>query len=145
MTNRIPERYRFNKEIAGKLAIFCSDERFIKVNLDFMKDSLSIGSCDLMVVPGGPAFIANDENEFMKRLGVLMEVHEIDEVILIAHSDCGYYNKYFSDISEEKKIERQIDDLKEAVIRLNKSYPGKSIQGFYGRIHEPDSIEYIHI
>jgi hypothetical protein len=38
---------------SGRLVIFCSDERFVTANLEFLKNHLKIERINLMVLPGG--------------------------------------------------------------------------------------------
>jgi len=59
-------------EFSGNLAVFCSDERFVAATLEFLRRELNMERCDLMVVAGGPAFIAQDEPNLMERLKLLI-------------------------------------------------------------------------
>jgi carbonic anhydrase len=83
--------FKINNNFSGNLAVFCSDERFIESNLAFLRNSLKIKQSDLFSIPGGVAFIAKNESNLLDRLGILVEAHSITQIILISHSDCGYY------------------------------------------------------
>lgn len=124
-------RLKFKNTFGGNLAIFCSDERFVEASLAFCKNSWKINRCDLMVLPGGPAFIANNESNLMKRLKLLIKAHKIRRVTLIAHTDCGYYKKYFGKTSQETIMKQQIADIQKAIQKLNGMAVNISVCGFY--------------
>ncbi|MCS7193205.1 MAG: hypothetical protein NZ937_09535 [Armatimonadetes bacterium] len=98
-------------EFSGNLAIFCSDERFAAATLEFLRRHLEIDRCDLMVVAGGPAFIPQNETALIERLELLLKAHEIKQVIIIAHDDCGYYKHHHKRLSPQMLKEKQRDDL----------------------------------
>ena len=50
-------------KFSGTLAVFCSDERFVKKTLEFAYKSFGIRNCDLMSVPGGPVFSKVQDKE----------------------------------------------------------------------------------
>ena len=62
-----------------------------------------------MVLPGGPVFIVNDESNLLERLGILIKAHKIKQIILISHSDCGYYKISFGNYSEEEILKKLKD------------------------------------
>lgn len=141
----MPEEYEYTDSFSSRLAVFCSDERFVKNTIKFLKDSLGIVDCDLMIIPGGPEFIARGKEELLGRLQVLMEAHKISQIILISHGDCGYYNKCYPESQDGYISDRQVEDLKEAKRRLDILYPDSSSKGFYGRIKNPGIIEFVEI
>ena len=142
---KISDSFEFNDRFSGKLAIFCSDERFIEASLAFLKNSLSIQTGDLMVLPGGPAFIINDEPDLMERLRILIESHKIKQVVLISHSDCSYYKKKLKDLSEEDILEKQMDDNQKAINKLKKLFKNISVHVFHAEINNSKTIDYIQI
>ncbi|MFC2159447.1 carbonic anhydrase [Actinomycetota bacterium] len=142
---KIPESYEFNGHFSGRLAIFCSDERFIEANLAFLKNSLKIQTGDLMVLPGGPVFIINDEPDLMERLRILIEAHKIKQVVLISHSDCSYYKKKLKDLSEKDILEKQMDDIQKAINKLEKLFKDISVHVFHTEIKNSKTINYIQI
>jgi len=139
------KNYDYNENFSGRLAIICSDERFVKPTLKFLDDELNIGSCDFIVIPGGPEFIANGEAGLMDRMDLLIKAHGINEIVLVSHEDCGYYNKCYSFSAKDNIDERLLDDLKTAVIKLNASYPEIKISGFHCVINSPGTVKYVKI
>jgi hypothetical protein len=130
---------------SGNLAIFCSDERFIESTLSFLRNSLEIKKSALMTVPGGPAFIANNESNLLDRLGILVETHNISQMILVAHFDCGYYKVITGNSSKEKILKKQLDDIQESVHKLKKLFRDIVIKAFYARVYNSKIIKYIQI
>ena len=110
-----PERFRsgvtWKDEFSGKLAIFCSDERFAAATLEFLRRHLDFERCDLVVVAGGPAFIPQNETPLTERLDLLLKAHKVTQVAIIAHDDCGYYKHRHKGLSPQMLREKQRDDL----------------------------------
>ena len=142
---KISDSFEFSGHFSGRLVIFCSDESFIKANMAFLKNSLEIQGSDLMVLPGGPVFIINDEPDLMERLKILVDAHKIKKIILISHSDCSYYKKNFDDFSEEDILEKQMDDNQKAINKLGKLFKDISVQAFHAGINNSKTIDYIQI
>jgi hypothetical protein len=134
--------YKYDKKFSGRLAVICSDERFIKPTLGFLEDELNFDSCDLMVLPGGPEFIANGEIGPLERLDLLVKAHGIKDIILISHEDCGYYNKCYNGSVKDSIDKKLIDDLKSAVIELENLYPEIKVSGFHCMISDRGTVKY---
>jgi len=113
-------------EFSGNLAVFCSDERFVAAKLEFLRRAMDMERCDLMVVAGGPAFIAQDEPNLMERLNLLAKAHHLRRITCITHADCGYYKHRY----KEEALQRQKDDLSVAVRRLREQLDGVEVRGF---------------
>lgn len=105
-------------EFTGNLAVFCSDERFVAPTFEFLQRRLDMERCDLVVIAGGPAFIVQEEVALNERLELLLKMHEIKRVALVSHEDCGYYKHRYQKLAHDKLKEKQLDDLKNAVIML---------------------------
>lgn len=139
------KNYDYDENFSGRLASICSDERFVKPTLKFLDDELNIGSCDFIVIPGGPEFIANGEAGLMDRMDLLIKAHGIKEIILISHEDCGYYNKCYNGSKKDIIDKKLLDDLKTAVKKLKESYPKIEVSGFHCKINSPGSVKYIKV
>ncbi|MCD4669825.1 MAG: hypothetical protein K8S14_05215 [Actinomycetia bacterium] len=142
---KISNSFEFNDHFTGRLAVFCSDERFVEANLTFLKDSLEIRRSDLMVLPGGPIFIINDEPDLLERLNILIKAHKIKQIILISHSDCSYYKINFNDLSKEEIFEKQMDDNKEAINKLERLFKDISVSAYHAQINDSKVINYTQI
>jgi hypothetical protein len=107
----ITATFDFKDEVTGNAAVFCSDERFVEASLSFLKDTLGIKSCDLIVTAGGPAFINAGTVSLMDNLKLLHEEHKLKRLVLISHEDCKYYSNKFKNLDVDKVIEQQVKDL----------------------------------
>ncbi len=124
---------------SGNLAVFCSDERFAAATLEFLRRALNMERCDLMVIAGGPAFIAQNEPNLMERLRLLVNAHRVRRIALITHADCGYYKNRHRAVAEAV-WQKQLDDLQEAVQRLQHLLAGKEVRGFTAQLDKTDIV-----
>jgi carbonic anhydrase len=128
-----------------KLAIFCSDERFVRANFEFLNNYLKIKRSDLIVLPGGPEFIVNDRSNLLDHLKILVSAHQIKEVVLISHSDCGYYNISLDNSSKEEILKKQLNDVQKAIYKLKKLFINMKVRGFHASLGDSRIIEYTQI
>ena len=130
---------------SGRLVIFCSDERFVKANLEFLKNHLKIERINLMVLPGGPEFIVDIGPDLLERLKILVNARQTKQIILITHSDCGYYNIKFNDSSKDEILKIQLNDIHKAIQKLQEIFNGISVYGFHSYMGDPGIIKYTQI
>ena len=123
-------------KFSGKLAIYCSDERFVKATSVYLNKSLGVKRCDLLVVPGGAVFIVNKEKSLVDRLRLLVEAHKISSIILFAHVDCGYYKDRYKNSSSNVLMKKQVEDIKKCQLQLNKMFPQVVVKSFYVGVKE---------
>lgn len=116
---------KFNDTFSGNLAIFCSDERFVKATFEFLEEDLQVKTCDLLVIAGGPIFITQGEQNLIERLELLLNSHNIKTVLLISHENCGYYKHLYPNLSPLELKNLQFEDLKKALKFLKE----KNIEG----------------
>jgi hypothetical protein len=142
---KIVTSFGFDREYASTLAIYCSDGRFAEACDWFIEHHLGIPKFDQMAVPGGPAWLSLDidrvwEHEIARRhVGYLIRAHRIEQVILIAHENCGFYRE--RRVPEEKMKERQVADLQSAVQYLLRTFPNLKVQSYYVR-GLPDGVDF---
>ncbi len=120
------KKRKFVNVFSGNLAIFCSDERFVEATIDFLKEDLEIKTCDLVVVAGGPVFIAQKESSLIERLELLINFHQIKKIILISHENCGYYKHFYPELSSQNLEKFQVEDLRKSLNFLKE----KGIEGY---------------
>ncbi len=123
-------------EFSGNLAVFCSDERFALATLEFLRRALDIERCDLMVVAGGPAFIAQNEPNLMERLNLLVNAHHIRRIVLVTHADCGYYKSRYG----AEAAERQRRDALNALKQLRHQWGNMEVQCFWAAVSMGDIV-----
>jgi len=118
----------FRDDFSGNLAVFCSDERFAGGTLEFLRRGLNLERCDLLVLPGGPAFLAEKNPAFVARLKFLVQHHHIKRIVLVTHADCGHYKDRERDIEPEALKARQCDEARAAAEMLEKAFPGVTVE-----------------
>ena len=120
------------------LCLYCSDGRFVQQTDEFVEKCLGEHAHDRLVVPGGPASLAGDmsvwrEADFVgENLRFLQRAHDLKRVVLIAHDDCGFYQKKLG-VSADGLERRQLDDLRKAGANIRGLAPSVEIVAFLAR------------
>jgi hypothetical protein len=82
---------RWSEERPRVLVVACSDGRLQEASDDFLQNHLGILDYDRLYAPGGPGALASGGFEFMRsdafrrECVFLVEVHGVEEVILLFH------------------------------------------------------------
>ena len=122
------------------LVVFCSDARFGAQSEEFVAQILGHSRFDRLVAPGGPACMLGasgalyDEGRIVQRLNwFLIENHDIDRVLLIAHEGCAYYTiKLGVEIGGLRW--RQEDDLRRVADQIRDVKPGLRVEAFFAAL-----------
>jgi hypothetical protein len=115
---------KFEHERIGAVAIYCSDGRYNEQFDEFLHVHRKLPRYDRLVIPGGPAALAGhfsayrDEEQLSEQLKFLIDAHELDTVVLIAHQGCGYYRKRLM-VSDARLHAQQLEDLPKAAARIH--------------------------
>jgi hypothetical protein len=125
----------FDGQHVRSFAISCSDGRFGECYDDFLHEALGLPHYDRLAVPGGPAHLTQPASGIEDHARFLIEAHDIQHIVLIAHEDCGYYKHHFTGHPDEIR-DRQIEDLKLAARRLREGNVGLHIEAYYAAIEE---------
>jgi hypothetical protein len=127
------------------LAVFCSDARFGAQSEEFVTSLLGHSRFDRLVAPGGPACMLDwtadldDEIETVQRLKwFLIENHDIDRVLLIAHEGCAYYTIKLG-VGLGGLRWRQEDDLRRVSDQIRDVKPGLRVEAFFAGL-EGDQV-----
>ncbi|MDD3887809.1 MAG: hypothetical protein PHN19_03465 [Patescibacteria group bacterium] len=133
--------YKFiNEHHAEAAAIFCIDFRFKDATIKFISQELKMKKVDLIALAGASKTIANPKDLAHKKtvfdqLEVSTKLHNIKEIILIDHLDCGAYGglKAF-DNNPEKEKKEHFKNLNKAKAILEKKYKGVKVKLFFANI-----------
>lgn len=112
----------FDESRIQAAAVYCSDGRWGGQMDEFLQGELALPRYDRLLVPGGAAVLAGGalwrEAELLERnLSFLIEVHELERIILIAHQDCAFYTGRLGVSPAELEV-RQKKDLALAAGRV---------------------------
>jgi hypothetical protein len=123
-----PERIR-------AMALYCSDGRWGLAFDEFCHKHLQIPRYDRWAVPGGPAWLApnDDDPDFSHaarlQLDFLVEVHQLEQIVLITHYGCAYYARRMQQ-SPNDCIPVQIQEVRAAADTLRHWYPNMHVESY---------------
>jgi hypothetical protein len=104
-------------------AVYCSDGRLGEQVDDLMHQGLDLPRYDRLAVPGGAACLAGhfstyrEEEGVVEQLRFLLTVHEVRNLVLIAHEGCAFYTERLR-VSPLQIQTQQHDDLVKAIKRV---------------------------
>jgi hypothetical protein len=87
----------FTTERIGAVAIYCSDGRFGEQFDEFLHQRLGLPRYDRLAIPGGAAALGGhisahrEQEALVEQLRFLIDSHDLQRVVLIAHRNCGFY------------------------------------------------------
>jgi hypothetical protein len=128
----------FDSNRIGAAAVYCSDGRFGEQVDDLLLNTLKLPRYDRLVVPGGAACLAGhfatyrEEEGVAEQLRFLLTVHEVRQVILIAHQDCAYYTQWLH-VPALQLEARQREDLGKAVRHVKRFGSDLEVQAYFAR------------
>jgi carbonic anhydrase len=122
------------------------DFRLYKETKKWIAESdLFEGKFDVISIAGaGKELVDGSEevkNNLMKHIGISVDIHQAEKIILFHHSDCGAYalDYKFSSIKEEK--EKQIEDMKKAKEIILEKYPEVEVVFVWGELKDENGEE----
>lgn len=117
--------FRLNKEIERwiKKSILFDDKKFDVIAL--AGSSKDLVSKSMLV----------SEN-FMKHIGISIELHKAEKVIIFHHSDCGAYAREYKFSSPKEEKEKQMEDMLEAKKIILEKYPNVEIFLVWGQLKD---------
>ena len=132
--------------ICKNLLIRCMDFRLNKETKKWIQESkLFEGGFDIISLAGASKDIVdgNEEvkNNFLKHVGVSVDLHQVEKIIIFHHSDCGAYalDYKFDSLEEEKK--KQLEDMKKAKEIILEKYSGVKVVFVWGEMKDEKGEE----
>jgi hypothetical protein len=125
---------RWHSERIRALALYCSDGRWGEAFDEFCHNHLQIPRYDRWAVPGGPAWVASQEDSVFLRatrtqLDFLVQAHELERVVLITHFGCAWYGHRLKQ-SPADCLSAQTEDVESAAAALRGWYPGMRVEAY---------------
>ncbi len=96
-------------------AVYCSDGRIGDHMDEFLHKGLGLPRYDRVACPGGPAALAGRLLAFWESRGVLdqlrflVHVHDVRQVVLVAHAGCAYYQERLGVAPDAIEAEQRAD------------------------------------
>jgi len=119
--------FRLNEEI----------ERWLKESVLFDKkefDVIALAGSTKDLVDGG----AETKDNFMKHIGVAVNLHKVEKIIIFHHSDCGAYAKEYKFSSSEEEKRKQTEDMREAKRIILRKHPEVEIFLVWGELKDAE-------
>ncbi len=140
-----PTNQKEEKVKPKTIIVFCSDPRFQAEFAKFVRKRLGLGDGEFVPIltAGGPAAFANTAKrcydfKFLKGQIEFFSEHfpSIEEIVLVGHQDCGYYNEILELPGQEK------EDLIQARRTLG-TFWVKSVWLYYAKFSSDDQTQII--
>ncbi|MCA9062166.1 MAG: hypothetical protein KDA96_03885 [Planctomycetaceae bacterium] len=149
MTERPPfeSPIAFCSERIRAAAVYCSDGRFGEQFDDLLQSALRLPRYDRLAVPGGAACLAShfqtyrEEEGVLRQLRFLIDVHGLEQVVLIAHEGCAFYSDRLR-VSPLQLESKQRDDLHKAVRRVRRLSSTIRVLGFFARLTRYRTVQF---
>ncbi|RKH15016.1 hypothetical protein D7Y13_10015 [Corallococcus praedator] len=131
------------------LAVYCSDGRFTEAVED-LAHHLGHPRIDTLTLPGGPALLNRWASDYLESEGItraakfLIEGHHIEDVLLLAHAGCGYYQARHGALGPAISLEQQLKDLHFGAKELQTAYPHLRIHLYFAH-PKGKTVEFEHI
>lgn len=116
-------------------AVYCSDGRIGDHVDDFLHNGLGLPRYDRLACPGGPVALTGRFAGFWECRGVeeqlrfLLQVHDVRQVVLVAHQPCAYYLNRLG--VPEAGLEAELHkDLDHAAFAVRRADPGIEVAAF---------------
>ena len=128
----------FDTSRIGAAAVYCSDGRFGEHVDELLFGTLKLPRCDRLAIPGGAACLAGhfaayrEEEGVSEQLRFLVNVHEIRQVILIAHEGCAYYSEWLH-VPPTQVEDRQREDLVKAIRHVKRFGIDIDVSAYFAR------------
>jgi hypothetical protein len=127
-------------------ALYCSDGRIGDHMDEFLHQGLALPRYDRVACPGGPVALAGRLLAFWESRGVLeqlrflVQVHEVRQVVLIAHGGCAYYHERLG-MEPAKAESEQREDLARAASAVQRIDAALEVAGFFAHL-EGTTVSY---
>ncbi len=122
-------------------AIYCSDGRVGEHFDDFLHHGLKLPRYDRVALPGGPACLAGHTEAHLEEQGVvdelkfLVDAHELERVILIAHEGCAFYAQRLQ-LPESYLAPQQKIDLVKAAGFVRRVTGIREVEGYFAHLQQ---------
>ncbi len=137
----------FSNERVHAAAVYCSDGRFGDQFDDLMRNALQLPRYDRLAVPGGSACLAShfsayrEEEGIAEQLRFLVNVHQLQRVVLVAHENCAFYTQRLR-ISPMQLETQQREDMRKAVSRVHSFGSHLQVDAFFARLQQGGIVQF---
>ena len=109
------------------------------------KSELFDGGFDVISLAGASKDLidGNEEikNNFLRHIGVSVDLHKVEKIIIFHHSDCGAYAQSYNFNSLKEEKEKQLEDMEKAKEIILEKYPEVEVIFVWGELKDDDGDE----
>ena len=133
---------------AKAVVLHCMDYRFVHKIVHFLKDRGLIDQYDDVAAAGAAKnlvdpMIPSDKEFVLRQLQMAKKFHDVQQVVMINHKDCGGYGKIFN--SPEEELARHTKDLKAAKKLVEAEIPGVTVATYLAGLQSDGHVEFTPI
>ena len=121
------------------VVVCCFDFRFGEAIRKHLKESLGLrpGTYDFASLPGGAKTVINGDGSAMKSIDLAVKLHQVNEIVIINHADCGAYGgRTEFDHDHEKEFDFHQSQLRQAKDAIADKHPDKKVTTLFLRFRE---------
>lgn len=128
----------FDTQRIHAAAVYCSDGRYGEQFDDLLQNRLGLPRYDRLAVPGGAACLTRhfktyrEEEGVVEQLRFLIETHDLQRVVLVAHQDCGFYLLRLG-VSALQLESQQREDMRKAIDRVRSLGRDVQVEAWFAR------------
>lgn len=131
---------------AKALLLHCIDYRFVHETVHFMKAQGLIDQYDDVGAAGAAKnlvdpYDASDVEFILRQIAIAKKLHDIQEVVIVNHRDCGAYGKG-TFANEEEETKRHTFDLGKAQQMIENRIDGLKVRTYLARLKEPHGVDF---
>lgn len=138
----------FDSDRIRAAAVYCSDGRFGEQFDELLHACLELPRYDRLAVPGGAACLARhfatfrEEEGVIEQLRFLINVHQIERVVLIAHEGCAFYSERLN-VSALQLETQQREDLRKAVRQVHMLSKSVDVEAYFARVSFEGKVQFL--
>jgi carbonic anhydrase len=117
----------------NNLVVSCIDYRFRSKVSHWIDDTLN-GEADIVALAGVSKAILEDSSQkiALNQIRIAKDLHDVKNIHLIDHMDCGAYGGSKAFKNEEDEIGMHEDQLKQAAAIIEEHFPGLTVHAYVG-------------
>lgn len=132
------------------LILHCIDFRFGKAIKKFLEENHLLDDCDIVSLAGSAKNLATPiapsyTEMVLKQIEISKRLHQISQVILMNHTDCGAYGGREAFENPEAEYNQHANDMKKAQELIVKKFPDLSVRKVLAKIAPLGQISFEEI
>lgn len=128
------------------MVLSCIDYRFIDKTIHFIEGTEADDRFDLTTLAGASLGYNQTKYKcwretFLQLVQLAIELHHIEEIIVVDHMDCGAYALFYPGLESNSEQERahHIKNIHRFIKSIRKKYPNFIYRGYL--LHLDDTVE----